>query len=85
MLTEAVRQEVAEGEDLDWKSELPSEKDLAQSDTVKDIAAKANSGGGAIVQVGDGSASSHNTSSAGIPSRQRSAIWIRRSSMSGLR
>jgi hypothetical protein len=49
MLTEAVRQEVAERDGLDWKSELPSEKDLAQSDTVKDIAAMANSGGGVIV------------------------------------
>ena len=49
MLDDAVAQGVAETDDLDWKAELPPEKQLAQSDTVKDIAAMANSGGGVIV------------------------------------
>lgn len=49
MLTESVSQQLAESDELDWKSQLPTEKDLAHSDTVKDIAAMANSGGGLIV------------------------------------
>ena len=49
MLDEAVACDVEEADGLDWKSELPEEKDLARSDVVKDIAAMANSGGGLIV------------------------------------
>lgn len=49
MLTAAVALQLAESDDLDWKTQLPAEKDLAHSDTVKDIAAMANSGGGLIV------------------------------------
>jgi hypothetical protein len=49
MLTEAVAQQLAESDDLDWKTQLPAEKDLVHSDTVKDIAAMANFGGGLIV------------------------------------
>ena len=49
LLDEAVSLGISETDDLDWKAALPSEKELAQSDTVKDIAAMANSGGGVIV------------------------------------
>lgn len=49
MLDEAVRSGVEEVDALDWKRALPAEKDLAQSDFAKDIAAMANSGGGLIV------------------------------------
>ncbi|WP_165609060.1 helix-turn-helix domain-containing protein [Mycolicibacterium fortuitum] len=38
-----------ESDDLDWKSELPPQSGLAQTDVPKDIAAMANSGGGMIV------------------------------------
>lgn len=48
MLDEAVATGAAETDDLDWKRALPPEADLARSDTVKDIAAMANSGGGLI-------------------------------------
>ena len=49
LLEEAIEQRIAETDDLDWKRQLPSENQLAQSDTVKDLAAMANSGGGLIV------------------------------------
>lgn len=49
MLTDAVSQQLAECDELDWKTQLPAEKEVANSDTVKDIAAMANSGGGLIV------------------------------------
>lgn len=49
MLDSAVAHGLPEADDLDWKRDLPPEKSLAQSDTVKDIAALANSGGGLIV------------------------------------
>lgn len=49
ILTDAVAAGVTERDDLDWKSELPPIKDLAQTDVPKDIAAMANSGGGMIV------------------------------------
>lgn len=49
MLEDAVARGVAEADDLDWKDRAPAHRDLAQSDTVKDIAAMANSGGGLIV------------------------------------
>lgn len=40
---------VTESSDLDWKSELPPAKGMAQTDFPKDVAAMANSGGGVIV------------------------------------
>jgi Putative DNA-binding domain len=49
MLDDAVKAGVPETDDLDWKSALPAEKDLANSDLLKDIAAMANSGGGVVV------------------------------------
>jgi hypothetical protein len=49
LLTAAVAAGVAESDDLDWKGPLPEQSVLARSDTVKDIAAMANSGGGLIV------------------------------------
>lgn len=49
LLDDAVDQRVSEADGLDWKSEAPSERDLAKSDLVKDIAAFANSGGGILV------------------------------------
>lgn len=49
ILTDAVAAGVTERDDLDWKSELPPIKNLAQTDVPKDIAAMANSGGGMIV------------------------------------
>lgn len=49
LLDDAVDQGVSEADGLDWKSEAPSERDLARSDLVKDIAAFANSGGGILV------------------------------------
>ncbi len=39
----------AESRDLDWKSELPPAKGIAQTDFPKDVAAMANSGGDVIV------------------------------------
>ncbi|WP_165068715.1 AlbA family DNA-binding domain-containing protein [Marisediminicola senii] len=45
----AVEQQLAETDDLDWKSELPPFKALATTDFPKDVAAMANSGGGVIV------------------------------------
>jgi hypothetical protein len=49
MLDAAVAAGVMETNDLDWKSELPPAKALAQTDFPKDVAAMANSGGGIIV------------------------------------
>jgi len=49
MLDTAVTLGVAESDGLDWKGAAPAQRELAQSDTVKDIAAMANSGGGLIV------------------------------------
>ncbi len=49
LLNRAVASGVTESSDLDWKSELPPAKGLAQTDFPKDVAAMANSGGGVIV------------------------------------
>lgn len=49
LLNAAIAAGATETDDLDWKSELPPAKNLAQHDCVKDIAAMANSGGGLIV------------------------------------
>lgn len=49
MLDEAIAQNIAETDDLDWKGVLPPAKGLNDTDYPKDIAAMANSGGGVIV------------------------------------
>lgn len=49
MIDEAVTQQLAETDDLDWKGELPPAKGLNQTEFPKDIAAMANRGGGIIV------------------------------------
>src|ERR1700745_2669393 len=49
LLDAAVAEGVAETNNLDWKSELPPARHLAQTDFPKDVAAMANSGGGLIV------------------------------------
>ena len=49
LLDAAVELGLSESDDLDWKSELPPTKGLAETDFPKDIAAMANSGGGVIV------------------------------------
>ncbi|WP_395690093.1 RNA-binding domain-containing protein [Nocardioides sp.] len=49
LVDEAVDAGVAESDHLDWKSALPPEKELKNSDFPKDVAAMANSGGGVIV------------------------------------
>lgn len=49
LLDEAVSQRVPESDSLDWKVELPPEKNVKESDFPKDIAAMANIGGGVIV------------------------------------
>ena len=49
MIDELISQAVEEGDDLDFKKTVPRQKDLAQSDLAKDIAAFANSGGGVLV------------------------------------
>jgi len=49
MISSAIAQGIRETDDLDWKSELPPERNLNQTDFPKDIAAMANSGGGVIV------------------------------------
>ena len=49
LLDAAVAAGVLEASDLDWKSELPPARGLAQTDFPKDVAAMANSGGGIIV------------------------------------
>lgn len=48
LLNAAIADGIAETDGLDWKSELPPEKGLSQTDFPKDIAAMANSGGGII-------------------------------------
>lgn len=49
MVDQAVASSVTETDDLDWKSELPPERGLSQTDFPKDVAAMANAGGGVIV------------------------------------
>lgn len=49
ILNAAVEAGAVEASDLDWKSKLPPLKGLPQTDFPKDVAAMANSGGGAIV------------------------------------
>lgn len=49
LLSAAVTLGATESDDLDWKSELPPQKGLPQTDFPKDVAAMANSGGGVIV------------------------------------
>ena len=49
LLDSAVAAGATESDDLDWKSELPPQKGLPQTDFPKDVAAMANSGGGLIV------------------------------------
>ncbi len=49
LLDAAVAAGVTESDDLDWKSQLPPQKGLPQTDFPKDVAAMANSGGGLIV------------------------------------
>ena len=49
MVDNAIAAGVAEGADLDFKSELPPVSGLPQTDFPKDIAAMANSGGGTIL------------------------------------
>lgn len=49
LLSAAVTAGATESDDLDWKSELPPQKGLPQTDFPKDVAAMANSGGGVIV------------------------------------
>jgi len=49
MVDRAVAAGVMEADDLDWKSELPPERGLNQTDFPKDVAAMADAGGGVIV------------------------------------
>ena len=49
MIEDAVSQNLAEDDELDWKTALPPEKEFRDSGIVKDIAAFANAGGGIIV------------------------------------
>lgn len=49
MIDQAIIEQIEEAEDLDWKSELPPERNLKDGDFPKDVAAMANSGGGIIV------------------------------------
>lgn len=49
MIDDAISQGVSEGDELDWKTALPPEREFRDSDIVKDIAAFANRGGGIIV------------------------------------
>ena len=49
LLDAAVAAHLPESDDLEWKSELPPTKGLAEHDFPKDVAALANSGGGLIV------------------------------------
>ena len=44
LLDSAVAAGATESDDLDWKSELPPQKGLPQTDFPKDVAAMANSG-----------------------------------------
>lgn len=49
LLDAAITARLPESDDLEWKSQLPPTKGLADDDFPKDIAALANSGGGLIV------------------------------------
>lgn len=49
MLDAAVKQRIQESDELDWKTQLPAQRDFKVSDHVKDIAAFANAGGGMLV------------------------------------
>ena len=49
MIDDAVASSTEEGDELDWKKALPSEKEFRNSDIVKDIAAFANAAGGVII------------------------------------
>lgn len=49
ILDAAIESGTREAADLDWKRQLPDEKELKQFDFPKDVAAMANSGGGVIV------------------------------------
>lgn len=49
MIDDAVAQGIAEGDELDWKRQLPPEKEFRNSGVVSDIAAFANAGGGILV------------------------------------
>lgn len=49
MIDAAVDQGIAESRELDWKTQLPPQREFKQSDHVKDIAAFANAGGGMLV------------------------------------
>ncbi|MDT5154691.1 MAG: hypothetical protein QOI01_6424, partial [Mycobacterium sp.] len=49
MVDDAIREGVAETDDLDWKSKAPPAKGITETDYPKDIAAMANSGGGMIL------------------------------------
>jgi predicted HTH transcriptional regulator len=48
MLTAAVDAGVTETTDLDWKRELPPQKEVHRTDFPKDVAAMANAGGGML-------------------------------------
>lgn len=49
MIDRAIAKGLREADDLDWKSELPPLGAIPNSDFPKDVAAMANSGGGALV------------------------------------
>lgn len=49
MIDAAVEQGISESQDLDWKTELPPQREFKQSDHLKDIAAFANAAGGMLV------------------------------------
>ncbi|MDZ5146372.1 AlbA family DNA-binding domain-containing protein [Microbacterium testaceum] len=49
MIQDAVDQGIEESDELDWKTKLPPQKEFRTSDSVKDIAAFANAGGGLLV------------------------------------
>jgi hypothetical protein len=49
ILNDAISNNALEADDLDWKRQLPDQKDLKTSELPKDVAAMANSGGGLIV------------------------------------
>lgn len=49
MIDRAIAKRLREADDLDWKSKLPPLGAVPNSDFPKDVAAMANSGGGALV------------------------------------
>jgi hypothetical protein len=49
MIDTAVAQGIPESQELDWKTELPPQREFKQSDHLKDIAAFANATGGMLV------------------------------------